>query len=75
MKWYRPEKSLFSATDFYVIVVCILMTLEGEGLQFYDLKEIYHILVQTGFLAFAIYKQLSVPFEDWVKPVPFKDSC
>lgn len=41
-------------SDFYVIIVCILMPLERKRLQFYDLKEIYHISIQNGFLAFAI---------------------
>jgi len=41
-------------SDFYVIVVCILMSLERKRLQFYDLKEFYHIFIQNGFLAFAM---------------------
>lgn len=40
--------------DFYVIVICILMPPEKEGLQFYDLKEIYHIFIESVFLPFAI---------------------
>lgn len=42
-------------SDFYVILVYILMPPEEERwLQFYDFKEIYHIFIQSVCLAFAV---------------------
>lgn len=51
MKCILSLKRLFWMSDFHMIIVCILMPLERERLKVYDLKEIYHIFIQSGFLA------------------------
>lgn len=69
-----PEKGCFEQVT-YVIIVCVLMPFERKRLQFYDLKEIYHIYIQNGFFCFCNIKTIIYIFWRFeLSLVPFKDS-